>query len=515
VADTCDMPHFDVILIQPNITWAYDPFEHLGLAYLAASLRQAAFTVKIIDAVLMRQSHEELCNELDAYQIGVLGVTLVSHGYLSVVKLMEAVKRRHPTTKIVAGGHFATFAAQKIMDHTTVFDAIVLGEGEITFTDLCRAWIRDEPIELTDVQLPGGRVRRSAARINHMDDLPLPARDQLRFALSQGAAASVTSSRGCYARCSFCTVHSFYKLNGRPQWRARSIPNVIEELRYLHREFDIDHFMFIDDNFIGPGEAGRQRAMDFATAYHASGLPMSFHIDCRAVDVREDIVRALQRAGLRSIFVGIESIAMNDLRLYRKGLKTSANWAAAKFIIESGLDYTFSMIMFNPTTTADDILANIEFLKTFEYYPRNPLMILNLYEGTDLNKQLSPHIHGPFWDYRFRFSHERTAAIYQESMAFCKSTLSLERELSLDPIGTRRRREVHRLRLLNLEDVARRLGTVSATVLRDHWDRQLAALIGTLPVDEPNAVTRAGVERSYLTGSPMDAATVVRGHARL
>ena len=63
-----------------------------------------------------------------------------------------------------------------------------LGEGEIAFTDLCRFWLREETVELTDVQLPGRPAQRSAARINHMDDLPFPAHDQLRLALSQGAA---------------------------------------------------------------------------------------------------------------------------------------------------------------------------------------------------------------------------------------------------------------------------------------------------------------------------------------
>ena len=46
---SANKPRFDVVLVQPNITWVYDPFEHLGLAYLAASLRRAEFTVKIIE----------------------------------------------------------------------------------------------------------------------------------------------------------------------------------------------------------------------------------------------------------------------------------------------------------------------------------------------------------------------------------------------------------------------------------------------------------------------------------
>jgi anaerobic magnesium-protoporphyrin IX monomethyl ester cyclase len=500
-----DRPHFDVVLIQPNITWVYDPFEHLGLAYLAASLRKANFTVEIVDAVLARLSHDQLLTKLSGIDFGVLGVTLVSHGYPSVVKFLEEVRKGHPNAKIAAGGHFATFAVQKIFEHTNVFDAIVLGEGESAFADLCRVWLRGEVLDVADVAMPGRAHTRSPGGVSDMDVLPFPARDQLRLALAQGATASITSSRGCYARCSFCTVHSFYQSHGHPRWKSRTLPNVIAELRYLHDEFRIDHFMFVDDNFVGPGPAGRQRALDFADAYEASGLPMTFHIDCRAVDVRKEIVARLQQVGLRSIFVGVESVATNDLILYRKGLKASANWEAAEFITKSGLDYTFSMIMFNPFTTPEDILANIDFLLTFRYFPRNPLMILNLYEGTDLNATFKDYIFGPFWDYRFRFRDARTAEIYNESMKFCRSSLALERRLSLEPGSGGRRRMVHRLRLLQLQDACRRFGAIPLAQITETWNEELRVLAEGL---EGSAEVLAGAsvnERRYLTKSPMDA----------
>jgi hypothetical protein len=499
---SAEKPYFDVVLVQPNITWVYDPFEHLGLAYLAAMLRREGFSVKIVDAVLKKQSHRELSDELVGYDYRVLGVTLVSHGYPSVVSLLEHVCARSHGIKVVAGGHFATFAADKIMMHTRVFDAIVLGEGEYAFLNLCRHWLRRESVDLLDIRFPGQPIRRSGSRITSMDDLPFPARDNLRLALAQGAAASLTSSRGCYARCSFCTVHSFYETKGRPRWNQRSIPNVIEELHALHDEFGISHFMFVDDNFMGPGPQGRKRAMEFAAAYQRSGLPMTFHIDCRAVDVRPEVIRSLCGAGLRSIFVGIESVSTRDLILYRKGLKTDANWAAAKFIVDSGLDYTFSMIMFNPFTTRTEILDNVGFLKEFEYYPRNPLMILNLYEGTDLNETFKDYVSGPFWDYRFKFAHDETAAIYEECMRFCKTTLPLERALSSLPGGASgKRRMVHRLRLLQLEDVTQRLGMHPLDEIREFWDAQLNQTRHTL-LDRPEQVAgKAGKpEREYMEG---------------
>jgi anaerobic magnesium-protoporphyrin IX monomethyl ester cyclase len=506
-ATTVRKPYFDVVLVQPNITWVYDPFEHLGLAYLAAALRADGFSVKIIDAVLLRLSMKDLYRELDAMQIGVLGVTLISHGYLVTTRFLEFYKARHPETKIAGGGHFATFAAEKIHAHTRAFDVIALGEGELSFPRYCRVVLRGEPLDHQDLALPEVPIERSESRIIDMDSLPFPARDNLPLAMERGAKPGITSSRGCYARCSFCTVHTFYKAKNGPRWVARSWDSVIEELERLHRDFKIDHFMFVDDNFVGPGDAGRARALDFAEAYRRSGLPMSFHIDCRAIDVHEPIIAALKEVGLRSIFVGIESVSMSDLVLYKKGLKAQANWNAARIIKQHGFDYTMSMIMFNPDTTERQILDNVAFLKQVEYYPRNPISILNLYEGTGLTASFQDVVHGPFWDYRFTFKRESIKVIYEESLRFCKDTLPFERELSLRDDGDLEgRRALHRIRLLFLEDLTRSLATETVDAVRQRWNARVAELRDDRSATWARSVaeSRFGVERLYMTGAELD-----------
>ena len=500
-------PRFDVVLVQPNITWVYDPFEHLGLAYLAAALRRERFSVKIVDAVLLHLSMAELYAELDRYEIGVLGVTLVSHGYLVTTRFLRHYRDRHPGTRIAAGGHFATFAAEKILAHTDVFDVIVLGEGEHTFADYCRAELRGEEPVLRDVARPGQLVERSHERILDMDALAFPARDNLRLAMGRGAHPGITSSRGCYARCAFCTVHNFYTAKNGPRWVARSIGNIIAELESLHEQIPLEHFMFIDDNFMGPGPAGRARALEFAQAYQRSGLPMTFHIDCRANDMSEEVIAALREVGLRSIFVGIESLAKRDLIAYRKGLKQEANWEAVRIIKKFDLEYTLSMIMFNPETDQESILENIAFLESVEYFPRNPVSILNLYEGTDLNERYAEYLWGPFWDYRFRFARPTTERIYAEAVRFCKDTLPLERELSLRTGGgVAQRRELHQLRLRFLEDLTRRIDAEDVAAVRARWDARVAELRLRFESGAPARIedSRAGIDRIYLTGSPAD-----------
>jgi anaerobic magnesium-protoporphyrin IX monomethyl ester cyclase len=475
-------PHYDVVLLQPSVTWVYDPFEHLGLGYLAAALRKQGFRVKILDAVLLRWDLREVYSRLDEIGIGVLGVTLISHGYPLAIKFLEYYHRRHPETRIVAGGHFATSAYGKIFEHTCVFDAIVLGEGERSFSEYCRATLRNEKCELTDVAFPGeGEPLRSGTRIRKMDELTFPSRDCLPLALSQGATPTVTSSRGCYARCTFCTVHSFYAQQGGPRWVPRSIDSVIEELRYLHRDFGIRQFMFVDDNFMGSGEVGRRRALQFAEAYRASALPMTFHMDCRANDLSEEVLRELVQAGLRSVFLGVESVSADDLVLYRKDLRVEDNWRAVEMLKKSGVAYTLAMIMFNPLTTEEALLENCRFLREVEYYPRNPISILNLYEGTEITRFLESRLSGDFWDYRFEFTSDSIRRIYSESMRFCRDTLRLERELSRCEGASQSCQALYRVRLLFLEDITRHIGREPAEAIRSRWWSALSPLYGQIP----------------------------------
>lgn len=499
--------YFDVILVQPNITWVYDPFEHLGLAYLAAALRQAGFQVKIVDAVLMKLSMSELYQELNQYDIGVLGVTLISHGYSVTCEFLEYYRKQHPETKIVGGGHFATFASDKILKDTNAFDAIVLGEGEYTFVDYCKAVLWGERKALLDIATSGEEILRSKQRILDMDTLPFPSRDTLPMAISAGATPSITASRGCYAQCSFCTVHSFYKVDNGPRWVSRSIDNVIEELKNLYAQFNINHFMFIDDNFMGPGAKGREKAMAFARAYKRSKLPMTFHLDCRAVDVDEDVIRMLQSVGLRSVFVGVESVDPNDLKVYRKGNTQRANTKAINILDKYNIKYTISMIMFNPLTSKQSILSNIRFLKDIDYFPRNPVSLLNLYEGTDLVDVFEEHRYGPFWNYRFKFADIPVSIIYGETLKFCKDTLPFERKLSSCPGGCfEERSALYKLRLLFLENLTRSFGREPVEDVYAHWQEQVSRL-------EQNFERRSGslidsrmldTEQPYMTGSPLD-----------
>ena len=460
----------DVILLQTNDVWMYSPSEHLGMAYLAASLRKNDLKVIIIDAALEKLNFNELYLRLNAIKTRVLGVTMTSFGYTKTTKFLEFYKEKHSDVKIVTGGHFATFAAEKIRNHTNVYDEIIKGEGEFSFVKYCKQLLQNrETIS----------CKCKSERITNLDSIEFPARDYLPLALKKGAATSVLSSRGCYAICNFCSVHNFYKHNGM-NWISRSIPNIIQELEYLYNCFSINEFMFVDDNFMGPGKLGTKRASEFAKRYIESNLPMKFSIDCRASDINYETFLDLKKAGLTSVFMGIESVDNDDLKLYQKKLQSKNIENALSILKNLDIKYTLSLILFNPFTTRKSLLNNIDFLNRIQYYPRNPILILNIYEGT--NFCMSNHIdkEGPFWDYRFTFQNNYIEDIYQESLSFFKETLPFERSLNVLIPNTKINsiyNKLFKLRLSSLKDLTVNINKSPPKKIINKWRQELSNLI--------------------------------------
>lgn len=79
--------------------------------------------------------------------------------------------------------------------------------------------------------------------IHNLDKLPFPAADLLE--MKRYNHVTIITSRGCPNNCSFCTVHPTV---GRVH-RARSVENVIAEIKYYIKKFGIKVFNIEDDNF--------------------------------------------------------------------------------------------------------------------------------------------------------------------------------------------------------------------------------------------------------------------------
>ena len=86
-----------------------------------------------------------------------------------------------------------------------------------------------------------------------LDALPFPLRTEALLRLSE---VNILGSRGCYGRCTFCYINTFFNCASRAaaagRWRKRSPENIIEEMDAIISRTGSRTFYFADPNFFGP-----------------------------------------------------------------------------------------------------------------------------------------------------------------------------------------------------------------------------------------------------------------------
>src|SRR6202011_3038613 len=114
--------------------------------------------------------------------------------------------------------------------------------------------------------------------------LPYPVRAFRRNAILGRHATPMLASRGCARRCSFCSIHMFYRTAPGKVVRVRKPAKVIEEMLYLQRHHGVRVILFQDDDFPLWGPAGRRWADELIGRMYDAGLVerILWKISCRA-----------------------------------------------------------------------------------------------------------------------------------------------------------------------------------------------------------------------------------------
>ena len=144
-----------------------------------------------------------------------------------------------------------------------------------------------------------------------LDNLPFPRRDILRNPYYQWG--SIQTSRGCPMNCTFCSVTAF---NGR-RFRRRPLELVIEELEQIPQK----RILLVDDNILGHGVRDLEWTRSFFSRILEKNIKKIFFAQTSILFGEDpELVRLAARAGLKVIFVGMESISQKTLQSYGKDI---------------------------------------------------------------------------------------------------------------------------------------------------------------------------------------------------
>ena len=206
----------DLLLVFPPFERRVVSMENIGVEYIAASARAAGHRCAIVNAGLYGLSTGDVVEIVRRSRFRVLGISTIHWTMPAALEIAEAAKRRHPGGHVIFGGLEAALDAERILREHPFVDSVGLGEGEKTTAALLGALAGGEDWrEIAGLAWRDGlSVRRSRTPrlIDPLDDLPFPARDDIAAVLDAGGPVSMSSSRGCPGRCSFCSVRAFYGL---------------------------------------------------------------------------------------------------------------------------------------------------------------------------------------------------------------------------------------------------------------------------------------------------------------
>jgi magnesium-protoporphyrin IX monomethyl ester (oxidative) cyclase len=119
---------------------------------------------------------------------------------------------------------------------------------------------------------------------------------------------NVITSRGCPARCNFCSIHTVW---GR-RFRYHSAERVVEELEVLADEYCVREVQFEDDNLT----LRRRRIQDICRLMLARGINLTWSTPngVAAYALDERTLQLMRAAGCHHITLGVESGSPDTLR---------------------------------------------------------------------------------------------------------------------------------------------------------------------------------------------------------
>lgn len=371
------------------------PSENIRLGSLLAYLRRAALPTKWIDADLEMRTADEVAQDIAHHQASLVVVEVMYRTLAFSQSLVDSIKHDVPSPQpiIVFLGIAPSLSTEQVLKHVAGLDAIILGEAEETLLELAQTLMTGNDwhsIAGLAYRNEKGYVVRNHSRslIPNLDLLPFPARDSLPLALRYNATVDVATSRGCYGVCTFCNIKPFYANCIGAPWRGCSPQHIVAELALLHITYGVCHFAFVDENFMGPGRAGKERARQVAEKILERNLSLTFSLYCRVDDIEEDLFRMLAQVGLRAVNFGLESASQRGLDYFNKRTTIGQNVAALEILRRLNIRPIPSLIMLEPTTSLTEVQKTIVFLQKHDLTNLICPTTILPYPGTRLTNDL-------------------------------------------------------------------------------------------------------------------------------
>ncbi|MFQ5850889.1 MAG: B12-binding domain-containing radical SAM protein, partial [Candidatus Binatia bacterium] len=191
-----------------------------------------------------------------------------------------------------------------------------------------------------------------------IENAPLPVispKTMKHFA--QPSFGTVDTSRGCPFACTFCTI---INVQGR-KMRERSPEEIAELVRHNYREHGIDYYFFTDDNFAR--KKLWRETFEAIIRLRQEGIPFTFAMQVDLARKPKDFVRLAAEAGCSQVFIGMESVNPENLKVEGKPQNKTEEYASIiREWHEAGVTVHTGYIIGLPFDTKEQLPRDIQYL---------------------------------------------------------------------------------------------------------------------------------------------------------
>ena len=385
-----------------------NPLPPMGPAYLGAVLEKEGIEVKILDSLIEGWEREEAVSgniikvglsfqdiEKKIVEFGpdMVGIScLFTKQRKNAHEIARIVKATDKKVFTVMGGAHPSVCPELVLDDDNI-DFVILGEGESTIRHLINHLNGNKSLGEVDgigYRSNGEKIIRQRVRfIQDLDSLPFPARHLLDMEAYFGLKSShgtrkkdrfspIITSRGCPAKCTFCSAH---KVWGRA-FRKRTPKNVIKEMIYLKERYGIEELLFEDDNTT----LDVQRAGQIFDMMIVEGLNFSWDTPngVAAFALTKKLIKKMIDSGCYSINLALESGNQEHLlRNIKKPLKLDRIPPLVNYVRELGCDVGLFLVLGMPGETEEMMWDSFRLANKLRIYTPH-ISIATPYPGSEL-----------------------------------------------------------------------------------------------------------------------------------
>ncbi len=394
----------DILLIQPPIRDFYLTAKRTipyGLTCIASTLMNSGFSVAILDGLAtskarIRDLPEEMkylhpyygrpdlspfalfhhfrhygysfdtigkkAGDSGAFLVGVS--SLFTPYVREAIHTAEVVKACLPDDKIVMGGHHPSALPESVMESAAV-DFVIRGEGEVALPLLAKALSNGSRYDA----IPGLVFRKKdgtlqinpAARMQHLDDYPLPATQLIKqkfYSRKSGASMVIVASRGCPMKCSYCSVGVQSDLS----YRRRSVDAVIEEIETFAGQNNLGFIDFEDENLSLDRRWFLKLLQEITNRFGESRLELRAMNGLYPPSLDEEVIAAMKTAGFKTLNLSLGSTSEEQLtRFSRTDVRPTFD-RALNFAERYGMKAVGYVICAAPFQRVEDSISDLLYL---------------------------------------------------------------------------------------------------------------------------------------------------------